>query len=108
MTLRAKPQPKTSAPQEAAQYPCRYEYQGLKAQRQMIYAARAQNAGMPQRITNASQKAGYCGTELGPYTNRPGAMTAHALPSRTGQRLHHPDGRVTDLAGRELPKGQTA
>lgn len=24
---------------------------------------------------------------------------ASSLPSRVGQRLHHPDGRVTDLAG---------
>lgn len=30
------------------------------------------------------------------------APSAHSLPSRVGQRLHHPDGRVTDLAGHPL------
>lgn len=36
----------------------------------------------------------YEGAELAPYTGRPGAMAAHALPSRMGDRLHYRDGRV--------------
>ena len=44
----------------------------------------------------------YAGAELKPYIGRPDAMTALALPSRTGNRLHHPDGRITDLAGNPI------
>ncbi|APW38994.1 hypothetical protein RD110_18750 [Rhodoferax koreense] len=37
--------------------------------------------------------------ELGNTCHRPGAHVAHQAPSRVGDRLHHRDGRVTDLAG---------
>lgn len=105
-------QTKTFAPlaplKTAAQNPDRYDFNGLKAERQLMYAARAANASMPARVTTASSKTGYCGTELRPYAGRPDAMNAHALPSRTGQRLRYPDGRVTDLAGQALTEGRAA
>ena len=40
----------------------------------------------------------YTGPELKPYIGRPDAMTALALPSRTGDLLRYPDGRITNLA----------
>ena len=36
---------------------------------------------------------------------RVNAAQSFGLPSRVGQRLRHPDGRVTDLAGQPLPAG---
>lgn len=39
----------------------------------------------------------YEGLELAPYTGRPGAMDAMALPSRMGNRLHYRDGRVDNI-----------
>lgn len=40
--------------------------------------------------------------ELRPFQGRPSATQATALPSRRGNRLHHPCGLVTDLAGQPL------
>lgn len=34
--------------------------------------------------------------------HRPGALDSQALPSRMGQRLHHRDGRITDLNGNPI------
>ena len=48
----------------------------------------------------------YTGAELKPYTGRPQAMTALALPSRTGNQLRHPDGRVTDLSGNPIDENR--
>lgn len=39
----------------------------------------------------------YEGLELAPYTGRPGAMDAMALPSRVGNWLHYRDGRVAQV-----------
>lgn len=41
---------------------------------------------------------------------RPGAGAAAGVPSRMGNRLHHRDGRVTDLAGNPItaPEGAAA
>jgi len=36
----------------------------------------------------------YDGGELRPFAGRPGAMDAHSLPSRMGDRRYWPDGRV--------------
>lgn len=44
----------------------------------------------------------YQGVELHPFQGRPGANQANALPSRVNSRLHHPDGRVTDLQGKPM------
>lgn len=53
-------------------------------------------ANMP--ISNASSRAIYDGAELRAHV-RPGSQVAFSLPSRVGNRLHFPDGRVTDLQG---------
>lgn len=108
MTLQPKPLAPLAPLKNSPQNPDRYDFDGLKAERQLMYAARAANATPTPRVTTASSKTGYCGTELRPYAGRPDAMNAHALPSRTGKRLRYPDGRVTDLAGRALPEGQAA
>jgi len=40
----------------------------------------------------------YDGAELQPDPSiEPGRMVAHQLPSRVGERLYWPDGRITDL-----------
>lgn len=85
--------------------PGRFDFEGLKAQRQRIYAERANQASRaiqpiatPTRITAATSQGTYNGAELRPYSGRPDAMHAHSLPSRTGTRLHWPDGRVTTIA----------
>ena len=49
-------------------------------------------------ISNASSRAIYDGAELRAHV-RPGSQVAFSLPSRVGNRLHFPDGRVTDLHG---------
>ena len=41
----------------------------------------------------------YMGEELRPFEGRRSAMQAHALPSRRGDALRWPDGRITDLHG---------
>ena len=40
--------------------------------------------------------------DLAPPALRPGAENFLACPSRIGQRLHHRDGRVTDLQGNSI------
>ena len=44
-------------------------------------------------VTNSGQREHYTGAELAPYSGRPGAMDAFALPSRMGNSLHWRDGR---------------
>ena len=50
------------------------------------------------RITPMSCET-YDGAELRPCQDRPSAMQASALPSRRGNHLRWPDGRLTDLYG---------
>jgi hypothetical protein len=45
------------------------------------------------RTLGKSKNGNYDGKELGPSTNRPGAMDAYKLPSRIGQALHYPGGK---------------
>ena len=57
----------------------------------------------PRLISNTRyEPSGYSGAELKPYTGRPDTAQALVLPSRTGNRLRYPDGRVTDLAGNPI------
>lgn len=90
------------APAAPVQQPDRFAYEGLKAERQRMYAARAVNRQAP----TAYQPRGYDGAELRPYIGRPDAMHAQALPSRFNNRLHYRDGRVTDLAGQPLTENK--
>ncbi len=46
----------------------------------------------------------YTPTEYAPST-RPGATASQQLPSRVGNRLHYPGGRVTDMAGNTIQGG---
>ena len=57
----------------------------------------------PPTITNASTTRNYAGEELKSCTGRPGASHALSLPSRFGNHLRYPDGRVTGLDGTPVP-----
>jgi len=51
-------------------------------------------------ITRASSHGTYQGEELLPAPGIPaGRFAAFAMPSRIGDRLHHPGGKVTRLCG---------
>lgn len=43
---------------------------------------------------------------IDPPPTRPGGEDALKCPSRTGERLHHRDGRITDINGNPLKKGE--
>ena len=58
-------------------------------------ADRAAPTRSPVRLASSS-------ADLAPPPMRPGAEACLVLPSRIGDRLHHRDGRVTDLQGRPL------
>ena len=45
-------------------------------------------------VVNSNMRSTYNGAELAPYTGRPGAMDAFALPSRMGGVRFYRDGRV--------------
>lgn len=45
-------------------------------------------------VRNSNAKGTYSGAELQPFSGRPGAMDAYALPSRTSDRRIYRDGRV--------------
>jgi hypothetical protein len=45
---------------------------------------------------------GYTAPELRRPSHRPGSSQAYAQPSRINDRLHWPDGQVTDLRGQPL------
>ena len=76
----------------------------LRARRHADTIARlSQGRAAPRQIVNSSYTPdGYSGAELQPYAGRPDTAQAQALLSRSGNRLRHPDGRVTDLAGKPL------
>ena len=76
----------------------------LQAERRASAIARAVNArAAPRLITNSSHTpSGYSGAELKPYAGRPDTAQAQSLPSRSGNRLRYPDGRITDLAGNPI------
>lgn len=45
-------------------------------------------------VCNSNAKGTYSGAELQPFSGRPGAMDAYALPSRTSDKRIYRDGRV--------------
>ena len=45
-------------------------------------------------VRNSNAKGTYSGAELQPFSGRPGAMDAYALPSRTSNKRIYRDGRV--------------
>ena len=45
-------------------------------------------------VRNSNAKGTYAGAELQPFSGRPGAMDAYALPSRTFDKRIYRDGRV--------------
>lgn len=45
-------------------------------------------------VRNSNAKGTYAGAELQPFSGRPGAMYAYALPSRTFDKREYRDGRV--------------
>ena len=76
----------------------------LKARRHAdLIAKLTQGRATPRLIANSTYvPSGYSGAELKPYAGRPDTSQALALPSRSGNRLRYPDGRITDLAGNLL------
>lgn len=49
------------------------------------------------RISNTTATDPYDSAELRPFDRRHGALDAFALPSRMGNRLHYPDGRIVEI-----------
>ena len=80
------------------------ELSARKAEHRASALARAVNVRATPRLTafGSYTPKGYNGAELKPYAARPGTEQVHALPSRIGNRLCYPDGRVTDMAGNLL------
>lgn len=56
--------------------------------------------------TDAARGMSFTARYIDPPPTRPGSEDALKCPSRTGERLHHRDGRMTDLSGNPLKKGQ--
>jgi hypothetical protein len=50
------------------------------------------SAAQPRTLGKA-RNGDYDGKELGPSTDRPGAMDAYKLPSRIGETRHYPGGK---------------
>lgn len=50
----------------------------------------------------------YDGAELRAFADRASAMQAHGLPSRRGNLLRWPDGRLTDLEGKPATEAEPA
>lgn len=63
----------------------------------------ARAAGAPSVMAGV-----YTGAELQPYTGRPGALAAFALPSRVGRRRFYRDGAVELIADGARRKGGAA
>ncbi len=56
--------------------------------------------------TDAAEGMGFTARHIDPPPLRPGSEDALKHPSRTGERLHHRDGRMTDLNGNPLKQGE--
>lgn len=55
--------------------------------------------GNPSLLTRSPVRSLASAADLAPQPPRPGSQQGLASPSRIGSRLHHRDGRVTDLHG---------
>jgi hypothetical protein len=53
-------------------------------------------------LTSSATRRAASAADLAPPALRPGSEDFLARPSRIGQRLHHRDGRVTDLQGNPI------
>ena len=62
----------------------------------------APGCGDPRLLTRSPVRGLASAADLAPPALRPGAQDALAHPSRIGDRLHHRDGRVTDLGGNPI------
>lgn len=59
----------------------------------------APGAGSAELLTRSPARNMASAADLAPQPPRPGSLQGLASPSRIGNRLHHRDGRVTDLHG---------
>ena len=58
--------------------------------------------GDPRLLTRSPVRSLASAADLAPPALRPGSEDFLTCPSRIGQRLHHRDGRVTDLQGNPI------
>ena len=58
--------------------------------------------GDPRLLTRSPVRSLASAADLAPPALRPGSDDFLTCPSRIGQRLHHRDGRVTDLQGNPI------
>ena len=63
----------------------------------------APGAGSAELLTRSPASA----ADLAPQAARPGSLQGLDCPSRIGHRLHHRDGRVTDLQGTSFASNPT-
>ena len=59
----------------------------------------AEHAGSVDLLTRSPSRGRASAADLAPQAPRPDSLRGLDCPSRIGQRLHHRDGRVTDLNG---------
>ena len=62
----------------------------------------APGAGSAELLTRSPARNKASAADLAPQAARPGSLQGLDCPSRIGPRLHHRDGRVTDLHGNAL------
>lgn len=63
----------------------------------------APGAGSADLLTRSPARNKASAADLAPQAARPGSLQGLDCPSRIGSRLHHRDGRVTDLHGTPCP-----
>lgn len=65
----------------------------------------APGCGSPELLTRSPAHRPASKADLAPPVARAGQHHAQQYASRIGNRLHHRDGRITDLAGNPIKKG---
>lgn len=80
----------------------RHAYQVHRAEPEKAASAHLQPADYA-RMTGAGRVHTLGSGDVRPLVPRAGSMQAAQYPSRQGDRLHWPDGRVTTLSGTVLP-----